>query len=109
VVRRIRRPALAADVVVESGIAVGDDIEAGQFLIAQIAGHRIFILLAEAAADHRLEKMTGAEIFRVPARPRQRAGDRRRQFNVFGAPIHLNASPKCGRVIGRSPAAERPA
>ena len=71
VVRRIGSPALAADVVVESAVAVGDDVEAGEFLIAQIAGERILVLLAKAAAHHRLEKMPGAEILRVPARPRQ--------------------------------------
>ena len=62
VVRRIGGPALAANVVVEAAVAVGDDVEAGKLLVAQIAGQRIFILLAEAAADHRLQKMTGAEI-----------------------------------------------
>ncbi len=94
VVRRIGGPALAADVVVEMSVAVGDDIEAGNFLIAQIAGHRVFILLAEAAADHCFEKMARAEIFRVPARPRQRAGDRRRQFDVFCRPKHCERLPE---------------
>ncbi len=92
-VGRIGGPALAADVVVEAAVAVGDDIEAGKLLIAQIAGQRVFVLLAKAAADHRFEKMTGAEIFRVPGRPRQRAGDGRRQFDVLGAPIHFERLP----------------
>jgi len=62
---------LAADVVVESAVAVGDDVEASEFLIAQIAGQRVLVLLAEAAGHHRLEKMPCAEILGVPARPRQ--------------------------------------
>ncbi len=51
---------MAADVVVEAAVAVGDNVEAGELLIAQVTRQRIFILLAEAAADHRLQKMAGA-------------------------------------------------
>ena len=87
-VGRIGGPALAADVVVEAAVAVGDDVEAGQFLVAQIAGQRVLVLLAEAPRHHRLEEMPGAEIFRVPARPRQRAGDGGRQNDVLGGAVH---------------------
>ena len=38
VMRRIAGPALAANVVVEAAIAVGDDVEASELLLAQIAG-----------------------------------------------------------------------
>src|SRR5689334_1367109 len=89
VVCRVAGPALAANVVIKSAIAVGDDVETGEFLVTQIAGQRVLVLLAEAAADHGFEKMPGAEIFRVPARPRQRTGDRRRQHNVFSGTKHL--------------------
>ena len=88
VVRRIAGPALAADVVVEAAVAVGDDVEAGELLVADEAGQRVLVLLAEAPRHHRLEEMPGAEIFGVPARPRQRAGDRRRQNDVLGGAIH---------------------
>ncbi len=64
VVRRIGGPALAADVVVEAAIAVGDDIEAGEFLIAQIAGQRVFVLLAEAAARPSLRENDACRDFR---------------------------------------------
>ncbi len=57
VVRRISGPALAANVVVEPAVAVGHDVEAGKLLIAQIAGERVLVLLAEAAADHGFETM----------------------------------------------------
>jgi hypothetical protein len=94
VVRRIGGPALAADIVIEAAITIGENIEAAEFLIAQIAGQRVFILLAETAADHCLKKMTRTEIFGVPARPRQRAGDRCRQLDVLGGPIHVCLPPR---------------
>src|SRR5262249_61794075 len=93
VVRGVSGPALAADVVVEAAIAVGENVEPGQLLVAQITSQRIFILLAKAAAHHRFKKVARAEIFGVPARPRQRTGDRRRQRDVFGGPIHCSPSP----------------
>jgi hypothetical protein len=37
VIRRIPGPALAADIVVEVRVAIGDDIESGDFLIALVA------------------------------------------------------------------------
>ena len=95
VVRRIAGPALPADVVVEPAVTVSHDVEPGKLLVAQIAGQRVDVLLAVAAADHRIEEHAGAEILRVPARPRQRTGDRRRQHDVLGAPIHLRYLPEC--------------
>src|SRR5664279_6408698 len=95
VVGRIGGPALAADVVIEPAVAVGDDVETGEFLVAQIASQRIFVLLAKAPRHHRLEEMPRAEIFRVPARPWQRAGDGGRQNDVLGGAVHCNSSPKC--------------
>ena len=47
VARWIIGPALAADVGVEMRIAVGDDIEAGDFLLVQIDRNRVGVLLAE--------------------------------------------------------------
>jgi hypothetical protein len=79
---------LAADVVIEMGVAVGHDVETGELLVADEAGQRILVLLAVAPRHHRFEEMPGAEIFGVPARPRQRAGDRRRQNDVLGGAEH---------------------
>ena len=93
VVRRVGGPALAADIVVEAAVAVGQDVEAGELLVAQIAGQRVLVLLAEAARHHGLEEMAVAEVFRVPARPRQRAGDRGRQHDVFGGAKHSRRLP----------------
>ena len=91
--RRIVGPALAADVVIEAAVAVGDDIEAGDFLLVQIDGDRVDVLLAELVVHHRVEKAAHAEILRVPARPRQRAGDGGRQHDVFGGAKHVGISP----------------
>ena len=62
VVRRIAGPALPADVVVEPAVTVSYDVEPGKLLVAQIAGQRVDVLLAVAAADHRIEEHAGAEI-----------------------------------------------
>ena len=56
VVRRIARPALAADVLIEPAIAVGHDVEPGHFLLAQIDRQRVDILLAEPRDHHRIEE-----------------------------------------------------
>src|SRR5208282_832710 len=92
--RRIAGPALPADIVVETAVAVGADIKPGDFLIAQIARQRVDILLAVATIDHRVEEDTSAKILGIPARPRQRAGDRGRQHDVLGCPIHLESLPR---------------
>jgi hypothetical protein len=105
-VRRIRRPALAADVVVEAAVAIGKDIQPRKFLIAQIARQCVFVLLAKTAAHHRLEKMARAEILHVPAWPRQRSGDGRRQSDIFGGPVHARLPRRFrgirGCVVSRS-------
>ena len=82
-------------------VAVGDDIEAGYFLLVQIDRDRIDILLAELVVHHRVEKAARAKILRVPARPRQRAGDRGRQHDVFGGAKHGRHLPGSGFVVGR--------
>ena len=93
VTRRIIGPALAADIGVEMRVAVGDNIEAGHFLLVEIHGDCIDILLAELVVHHRVEEAARAEILRVPARPRQRAGDRGRQHDVFGSAKHVRHLP----------------
>ena len=68
VMGRIAGPALAADVLVEPAVAVGDDIETRDLLLAQINGERVDVLFPEAAGDHRIEKRLDAEVFGVPTR-----------------------------------------
>src|SRR5262245_17042478 len=74
VARWIVGPALAAHVLVEVGIAVGDDIETRAFLLVQIDRDRVRILLAIGRADHRLQEGAPAEVLHVPARARERPG-----------------------------------
>ena len=53
------KPAHAADLGVEPRVAVGDDVEAGEFLIAKVGRDRVGVLLAEARiaiASHELAR-----------------------------------------------------
>ena len=59
---RIVGPALAADFVVEMRVAVGADVEPGDFLRVQIDRDRVDVLLAEAGVDHRVEEAARAQI-----------------------------------------------
>ena len=77
--RRVARPALPADVVVEAAVAVGEDVEPGELLVADVDGERVLILLAEPDVDHRVEERASAEILRVPGRSRERPDDRGRE------------------------------
>src|SRR4051794_41955562 len=86
--RRIARPALPADVGIEAAVAVGDDVETRNLLLAQIGAERIDILLAIARADHRLEKCTRTEVLGVPAWPRQRADDGGGQHQARARALH---------------------
>ncbi len=53
----IALPAHAADLLVEMRVAIGDDIEPGGLLRAQIDRDRILVLLAPAQIHHRFEKL----------------------------------------------------
>src|SRR6478672_3105557 len=86
--RRIGRPALAANVGVESTVAVGQDIETGKLLFEQVDAERVDILLAVSGIDHGREEGPRTEVLGIPARPRQRADDRRRQFDVCSRAKH---------------------
>src|SRR5215467_9033530 len=83
-------------------VAVGDDIEAGHFLLMQIDCNSVDILLAELVVHHRVKKAAAAEILRVPAWPRQRAGDGGRHDGVFGGAKHGRRLPRCYFLVARS-------
>jgi hypothetical protein len=51
-------------------VAIGADVEPGDFLRAQMGRDRILVLLAPARVDHRFEKMAPAKLRGVPGRPR---------------------------------------
>ena len=46
-------------------VAVGDDVEAGQFLLVQIDRHRVDVLLAELVVHHGVEEASGRARFSV--------------------------------------------
>ena len=71
VVRRVACPALTANVLVEAAVAVGDNVEAGQLLVPQVNRERVYVLLAVARGDHRVEKRPCAEVLGVPTGSRQ--------------------------------------
>src|SRR6185295_16934709 len=80
VVRRIAGPALAADVLIEPAIAVGDDVEAGNFLLGQVYRKRIDVLFAESRGDHGIEEGPDSQILRIPTRTGQGSDHGRRQY-----------------------------
>ena len=84
---------MSRDVGIEAAIAVGDDVQAGHLLVSQVDGQGVQILLAVTAIDHRLAEITGAEVLRVPARPRQRADDAGRQNEAGGRGVHQLERP----------------
>ena len=69
--RRIGEPVVSGDVGVEAAIAVGDDVESGDFLVAHVHRDGIEVLLAIAAIDHRFAEIARAEVLCIPAGPRQ--------------------------------------
>src|SRR6478735_3039723 len=91
--RRIGGPALAANVGVKSTVTVGQDIETGKLLFEYVDAERVDILLAVSGIDHGREEAPRAEVFGIPARARQRADDRRRQFDVGSRAKH-SRSPR---------------
>jgi hypothetical protein len=69
--RRIREPVVARHIGIEAAVAVGDDIEARDLLVAQVARDRVQVLLAVRALDHGLAEVAAAQILRIPGRTRQ--------------------------------------
>ncbi len=78
VVRRVARPALPADVRVEPAVAVGHDVEPGHFLFPQIHRQGVTYCSRNRDSHHRVQERPRAQVFRVPARARQRPRDGRR-------------------------------
>src|SRR6185312_10012261 len=74
--------------LVEAAVAVGDDVEAGQLLVPQVNRERVYVLLAVARGDHRVEKRPCAEVLGVPTGSRQRSGDRGGESLVGGRLQH---------------------
>ncbi|MCD6043318.1 MAG: hypothetical protein K0R40_2921 [Burkholderiales bacterium] len=79
---------MTGDVGVEAAVAVGHDVEPGDFLVAQVGGDGVEVLLAVGALDHRLAEFAPAEVLGVPAGARQRADDGGRQHDPRSRDVH---------------------
>src|SRR5690606_25717023 len=86
--RRVLEPAHAADVGVEPRVAVGHEIEARALLVADHDRDRVGVLLTISRVRERIAEAPGLEGRDVPRRPRQRAGDRRRQDQILRRLVH---------------------
>ena len=54
--RRIPRPALPTNVLIEPAVAVGQDVQPRQLLLRQIHRQRIHVLLPEPSRHHRFQE-----------------------------------------------------
>src|SRR5207248_11666640 len=91
-----REPVVSGHVGIEAAVAISDDVEPLALLVAHVHRNSVQVLLAIAPIDHRLAEVARAEILGVPARPRQRANDARRQDDVRGRGVHqLRPSLTC--------------
>ena len=87
----VAHPGAAGDVVVEPGVAVHHDVDAGAVLRRHVAGETIEMLFAVGEAGEALRERNAAQIFGVPARPRQCAGGGGEQRLVLGGGEHPNS------------------
>ena len=92
VMRRITRPALPPDVLVEPAVPVRHDVQPRHLLLPQIHRQRVHILLPEPRRHHRVQERPRPQVFGIPAWPRQRPRDRRRQHLPGGGFQHLRVS-----------------
>src|SRR6185503_6896843 len=86
--RRIASPALSANILIEPAIAIGNDVETGDLLLAQVSGERIHVLFPETASNHCIQKRPRAKVFCVPTGTRQRTGYRCRKNLVETRFVH---------------------
>ena len=86
--QRVVVPRAAGEVLVEVVVAVGEDVEPGALLVGDHGGVRVEELLAEADVEQRRVERPAPQAAVVPARPRPRAGDGRREHQVLGGREH---------------------
>ena len=86
--QRVVVPRAAGEVLVEVVVAVREDVEPGALLVGDHGGVRVEELLAEADVEQRRVERPAPQAAVVPARPRPRAGDGRREHQVLGGREH---------------------
>ena len=108
---RVVMPRAAGVVLVELVVAVGQDVEPGPLLFGQHDRVSVQELLAEADVEQRRVERPAPQADVVPARPRPRSGNGRREYQVLGRSQHPPASRSDARtglpVRERTPALRR--
>ena len=66
----VAHPTAASDVVVETRVAVDENVDAGAMLGGDVAGETIEMLLAVGGLRQTMRERRAAQVGRVPARPR---------------------------------------
>jgi hypothetical protein len=90
----VAHPAAAGDVVVEPGIAVDENVDAGPVLGRDVAGEAIEVLLAVGRLREPVGQRQAAQVGGVPARPRQRPGRGGEQGLALGRGEHVAPSSR---------------
>ena len=100
----VAHPGASGDVVVEPGVAVHHDVDAGAMLRRHVAGQTVEMLFAVGEAGEALRERNAAQVFGVPARPRQRAGGGGEKRLVLCGGEHPNFLPvSCRRQRATPP------
>ena len=99
--QRVVVPRAAREVLVEVVVAVREDVEPRALLLGDHGRVRVEELLAEADVEQRRIKRPSPQAAVVPAWPRPRAGDGRREHQVLGSREH-RACASSSRSGGRS-------
>src|SRR5262249_48108013 len=89
----VTHPAAAGDVVVETRVAVDENIDAGAVLRRDVAGEAIEMLLAVSGLGQTMGERHAAQIGVIPTRPRQRPGRGGEQGLALGRREHAAAIP----------------
>ncbi len=88
----VEEPGTPPDLEVEARVAIHQDVETRAFLLVDVAGDRVGVLLAiERIAERHLERPP-AQTFRVPRRPRKRPHHGGGKHQVFRRLEHGDSS-----------------
>ena len=86
--QRVVVPRAAGEVLVEVVVAVGEDVEPRALLLGDHGRVCVEELLAETDVEQRRVERPAPQAAVIPARPRPRAGDGRREHQVLGGREH---------------------
>src|SRR5262249_15373605 len=89
----VAHPAAASNVVVETRVAVDENVDAGAVLSGDVAGETIKMLLAISGLGQTMGERHAAQIGAIPTRTRQRPGRGGEQGVALGRREHAAAIP----------------